>query len=304
MTKQPRVSIGIPVYNGENFLAEALDCLLRQTFGDFELLISDDASTDRTHEICREYAARDGRVRYARQERNIGAGPNHNCVLEMSQAPFFKWAAHDDLYAPSYLEECVAALDRDPAVVLAHADGSLIDAQGKPLSFDIFRQCYTDCNGKRHIREPIDIAQSDLASERFDDVLHRIVRCTAMFGLIRRDAANRVTLMRSYHGSDKVFLAEMALLGKFYHVKKPLFMKRCHSKMSAQMTAEKRPAFMDTAAMDPAAPKAFPYLALFKGYTRAALRTGSLDISQRMQCVASVARKTIRARCWRNGQEA
>ena len=298
MTKQPRVSIGIPVYNGENYLAEALDSLLRQSFGDFELLISDNASTDRTQEICRAYAARDARVRYVRQDRNIGAGPNHNRVLELSQAPYFKWAAHDDLYAPAYLAECVAALDRDPAVVLAHADGPLIDAQGKPLTFDIFRQCYFDRNGKRYVREPVDIAQSDLPSERFDDVLHRIVWCTAMYGLIRRDATNRVTLMRSYYGSDKVFLAEMALLGKFYHAKKPLFMKRCHSAMSAQMTAEERLAFMDTAA-----PKAFPYLELFKGYTRAALRTGTLDISERMQCVASVARKTFRARYWRSGQE-
>lgn len=299
MTKQPRVSIGIPVYNGENYLAEALDSLLRQSFGDFELLISDNASTDRTQEICQDYAARDARVRYVRQDRNIGAGPNHNRVLELSQAPYFKWAAHDDLYAPAYLAECVEALDRDPAVVLAHADGPLIDEQGKPLSFDIFRQCYTDRNGKRYVREPVDIAQSDLPSERFDDVLHRIVWCTAMYGLIRRDATNRVTLMRSYYGSDKVFLAEMALLGKFYHVTQPLFMKRCHSKMSAQMTAEERLAFMDTTA-----PKAFPYLELFKGYTRAALRTGTLDISERMQCVASVARKTFRARYWRNGQEA
>ena len=83
MTKQPRVSIGIPVYNGENYLAEALDSLLRQSFGDFELLISDNASTDRTQEICRAYAARDARIRYVRQDRNIGAGPNHNRVLEL-----------------------------------------------------------------------------------------------------------------------------------------------------------------------------------------------------------------------------
>lgn len=299
MTKQPRVSIGVPVYNGENYLAEALDSLLRQTFDDFELLISDNASTDRTHEICQEYAARDGRVRYVRQVRNVGAGPNHNRVLELSQAPYFKWAAHDDLYAPTYLEECVRILDRDPAVVLAHADGPLIDAQGKPLSFDVFRQCYVDRHGRQYVREPVDIAQSDLPSERFADVLHRIVWCTAMYGLIRRDVINRVTLMRSYYGSDKVFLAEMALLGKFRHVKEPLFMKRCHAQMSAQMTAKQRLAFMDTTA-----PKSFPYLELLKGYTRAALRTGSLDLSQRMHCVATVARKTFQARYWRSGSEA
>lgn len=286
MTRQARVSIGIPVYNGENCLAEALDSLLRQTYRDFEILISDDASTDRTAEICRDYAARDARIRYVRQAGNIGAGPNHNRVLEMSQAPYFKWAAQDDLYAPAYLEECVSVLDRRPDVILAHADGPLIDADGKPLPFDIFRQCYTDRAGKRYVREPINIAQSAVPSGRFDDVLHRTVWCTAMYGLFRRDAASRVTLMRSYYGSDKVFLAEMALLGKFHHSKEPLFMKRCHAAMSAQMTTDQR-----------------PFFGLLKGYTRAALKIGSLGFAERMYCVASAARETVRARYWRSSEE-
>ena len=104
-----------------------------------------------------------------------GPGRTHNRVLEVSQAPYFKWAAQDDLYAPAYLEECVSVLDRRPDVILAHADGPLIDADGKPLPFDIFRQCYTDRAGKRYVREPINIAQSAVPSGRFDDVLHRTV---------------------------------------------------------------------------------------------------------------------------------
>ena len=294
MTKRARVSIGIPVYNGENYLGEALESLLRQTFRDFEIRISDNASTDRTPEICRQFAARDARIRYVRQPRDIGAGANYDRVLELSQSPYFKWAAHDDLYAPTYLEECVKVLDRDPDVVLAHADGPLIDGNGKPLFFDIFRQCYMDRNGKRYAREPVDIARSDIPSERFGDVVRRLVRSTAMYGLFRRETINRRTLMRSFCGSDEVFLAEMALLGKFHHVKEPLFMKRCH----AETTAQQHLALAGTTTL-----KAFPYLELFKGYTRVALRTGSLDLLQRMLCVASVARKTVRARHWRNAAE-
>ncbi len=77
----PAVSIGLPVYNGDNFLAEAIDSILRQTMEDFELIISDNASTDRTEEICREYAAGDSRIRYYRNESNLGAMANYNLVF-------------------------------------------------------------------------------------------------------------------------------------------------------------------------------------------------------------------------------
>src|SRR5262245_57216615 len=96
-TEVPRVSIGLPVYNGAKYLAEAIDSLLEQTFSDFELIISDNGSTDATPAICEEYAAKDGRIRFLRQEINRGLAWNWNCVLEESRGAYFKWAACDDL---------------------------------------------------------------------------------------------------------------------------------------------------------------------------------------------------------------
>lgn len=299
MTQSPRISIGMPVYNGESYLAQALDCFLAQTFDDFEILISDNASTDRTGEIAEDYASRDPRVRYFRQDRNIGAGPNHNYLLELSQSPYFKWAAHDDLHEPAYLARCVRVLEENPDVVLAHADSAMIDSQGRPLSYDLFRRRFVDHLGNELVKEPIDVCGSDQPSERFDDVLQRLVWCTAMYGAFRREVAGHATLERSFYGSDKVFLAEMALLGKFHHVKEKLFLKRYHPTMSARMNADERSSFMDTSA-----PATSPYFMLFKGYLNAALRVGSLDAAQRLRCLKSVARKTATARYWRKDQAA
>src|ERR1700683_4254551 len=107
----PRLTIGLQVYNGENDLAECLEALLGQTYEDFELLISDNASTDATADICRRYAKRDPRIRYVRQPRNIGLGPNYNFLVDQATGEFFKPAWHDDLYARDLLKRCIQALD-------------------------------------------------------------------------------------------------------------------------------------------------------------------------------------------------
>src|SRR5262245_51224042 len=132
----PRLSIGLPVYNGERFLEPALDCLLAQTFEDFEIIIGDNASTDRTPEICESYKRRDLRVRYIRNERNLGAIANFNRVFQLSTAPLFKWAAHDDLYRESYLETCIRLLDENPDAILAHSNTAFIDDNGELFPFD------------------------------------------------------------------------------------------------------------------------------------------------------------------------
>src|ERR1051325_3578852 len=113
-----KVSIGLPVYNGARYLAPTLDAILAQTYTDFELIISDNASTDGTETICRDYAARDPRIRYLRQPQNIGAPPNHNFLVEQARGELFKWAAHDDLFGPKLIECCVRALDERPEYVL------------------------------------------------------------------------------------------------------------------------------------------------------------------------------------------
>ena len=98
-----KVSIGMPVYNGEKFIREALDSLLAQTFTDFELIISDNASTDGTEAICREYAARDSRIRCVRQSENRGACANFQFVLDEAKGEYFMWAAADDKWDKEWI---------------------------------------------------------------------------------------------------------------------------------------------------------------------------------------------------------
>ena len=123
----PRVCIGLPVYNGERFLAGAIASILAQTYTDFELIICDNASTDRTGEICRGFARKDARVRYHRQPRNLGATANFNHCFELASGAYFKWAADGDVLEPRFLEACVEALDDDPGAVLSQSLVKVVD---------------------------------------------------------------------------------------------------------------------------------------------------------------------------------
>ena len=128
-----RISIGLPVYNGELFLKEAIDAVLNQTFRDFELIISDNASTDRTAQICRDYAANDSRIRYYRNETNIGANPNFRRVFALSSTEYFKWVSHDDLQTLDFLEKTVAIMEQDPDIVLCYPRVRVIDEAGNTI---------------------------------------------------------------------------------------------------------------------------------------------------------------------------
>jgi glycosyltransferase involved in cell wall biosynthesis len=208
----PRVSIGLPVYNGEDYVGEAVESLVAQTFTDFELVIVDNASTDKTGEICRAVAARDPRVRYQRNDRNIGGGPNQNLAFSLANAaPYFKWAAHDDVHAPRFLERCVEVLDRDPSVVNAFCQVELIDAQGKHL-------------GARKATLPLD---SYDVLERYQALLPSY-DCLEMFGVMRRSTLPDVPV-GLYSDGDCVLLARVALQGRFVEVPETLFYNRRHA---------------------------------------------------------------------------
>ncbi len=114
----PLLSVGMPVYNGQNYLAFTIEAILSQSFTDFELIISDNGSTDETEAICRAYAAQDARIRYERVEENLGAAYNFNRVFELARGRYFKWAAHDDYFTADYFERCIQVLEQNPAVVL------------------------------------------------------------------------------------------------------------------------------------------------------------------------------------------
>ncbi len=212
----PRVTIGLPVYNGQNYLVETLESLLAQTYTDFELVISDNASTDRTEAICRQYAAGDARIRYYRNDENIGASANYNRAFELGRGEYFKWAAHDDLLAPTYLERCVEALDADPDVVLAYTQAKAIDDKGNVVKL---------YPGKKHYNSPD-------PRRRFYEFVLDPSPVVAVFGLMRREVLGRTRLIGKYAGSDRPLLSELSLLGKFYEVPEHLFFYRFHEEQS------------------------------------------------------------------------
>jgi glycosyltransferase involved in cell wall biosynthesis len=209
----PKVSIGLAVYNGEEYLQEAIDSILAQTFTDFELIISDNASTDRTAEICQAYAAQDERVRYHRNPTNIGGANNENQTFKMSHGEYFRWAADDDICAPTLIEECVKILDQDPSVVLCYSNTILIDKDGNRIEF-----------------AEITKAESNDAYQRFRAIAKSNDRCEQTYGLIRSKVLRNTELEQNYTNSDRTLLAEIALYGKFYEIPEYLFYKRFHPK--------------------------------------------------------------------------
>ena len=218
----PAVSVGVPVYNGERYLREALDSLLAQTFTNFEIVIADNASTDGTATICSEYAARDGRIRYVRNRTNIGLVGNFRRVFELSRAPYFKWATYDDRSAPELLERAVEVLDRDPSVVLAFGRTVIIDADGVVIG-----------------RHPHDGLRLDSVHPhvRFNELIRVYHWCVQQFGVIRSDSLRRTSLYGNYPQSDRAFLAELAMHGRFHEIPEDLFHFRDHRQVSMAMAS-------------------------------------------------------------------
>jgi len=214
----PRVSIGMPVYNGAQHVAEALESLLSQEFTDFELIISDNASSDKTPEICQRFARADKRVGYYRSRANEGAAENYNRVFRLSRGEYFKWAAHDDISRPEYLRHCVEILDAEPSrVVLCYARTVLIDEAGQVL---------------REYDDQLDIRGPDPGA-RLRHLLRNLALCNALFGLIRSSALKKTRLIGTYAGSDVVLLAELAMQGEFREIPRPLFFRRMQGCRSA-----------------------------------------------------------------------
>jgi glycosyltransferase involved in cell wall biosynthesis len=265
--KQPMISIGMPVYNGENYIAAALDSILAQSFADFELIVSDNASTDATAEICRSYQARDPRIRYYRNPGNLGAAKNHNRVFELSCGKYFKWACHDDVLAPDFLSQCVAVLEQDPSVVLCHSRITLLDEFNK-----------------RTVPLPATFAEgaSPSPARRFGGVIVHDRSCADIYGVIRADALRQTSLIAPYVGSDRILRAELALRGRFHEIPEHLFFLRDHAGRSVRsMPAHhQRVAWFDP---DRQGQKVFPHWRILAEYWKAT-RRAPLTSGQRLQC--------------------
>jgi glycosyltransferase involved in cell wall biosynthesis len=295
----PLVSIGVPVYNGEKYLPETLDSLLAQSFKDFEIVISDNASIDHTPEICRQYQAKDHRIRYFRNNHNVGAAANFNRVVELSCAPLFHGGADDDLYQPQFLERCVDALKRDPGVILSHTRTKLVGDDGEPLIFDYTRDCYLDSfgdfkgtSGDVMRRPPPHIAEAPGAETRFREVLWLMGWALPLSGVIRMETLLKTSLYRNYSGADKVLLAELALKGRFCQVDEELFAKRIHRGCTHYKSTRER------AEHESAEQNGIPQLRMIQDYTR---MTFAADISarQRVHCMVTIAGMARRREVWR-----
>ncbi len=225
----PALSIGMPVYNAARFLPKALDSILGQTFTDFELIVSDNCSTDVTEAICRGYAARDGRMRYSRNERNLGAGPNFRKVYDLARGRYYKQAAHDDFCEPTYVEKAIGALEADPALTVAYARTRVVDAEGAFLhDYDVTAR----------------VADPDPLVRWRDLVLHKH-QCYQIFGIHRMSALRRIPPMGSFANADGILLAQLALLGPFYEIPERLSISTKHAHqaswtMPARLTSKGR----------------------------------------------------------------
>ena len=221
---EPLVSIGLPVYNGERYLSEAIDSVLAQTHDQLELIIADNASTDATEEICRRYAAEDGRVRYHRNPENLGAAPNYNMTFHLASGEYFKWIAHDDRCAPDFVRQCVEVLGAEPQVAVCYSRTRLIDEHG-----DVTQE-YSD---GLHLRQ-------ERPYERFRQLLANPGWCNPIFGLMRSAVLERTPLIANYPRSDRNLLAELSLYGQFHELPDLLLDRRVHPQISTEVHVDER----------------------------------------------------------------
>jgi glycosyltransferase involved in cell wall biosynthesis len=280
----PRVSIGLPVYNGEAFLEEAISSILSQSFRDFELIISDNASTDRTEAICRRFAAQDRRIRYSRNSRNIGGMSNANLTFSKARGVYFRLAAADDVCAPTLVERLVRELDGAPEVAVCVSATIQINATGNVLPrFN----AGVDDHGVRYASEGLAARPHD----RFRQIISTRHPCDATYGLIRSDVLRDTYLLQDFTASDYVLLAELAVRGPFRLVPEPLFFKRWHDGNEYRdwrgRMAWSRPTLFTTGR------PSFPNWLMLAGLIRA-VRRAPLERTERLRCLASVGRWAIR----------
>ena len=269
MSTAPRLTIGLPVYNGEKYVAESLEALLGQTFTDFELIISDNASTDSTGDICRSFEKQDSRVRYFRQPQNVGLSPNHNFVVEQARTELFKWASNDDLYARDLVERCIDAIDKYPDVVLAHSWTAMVDESGTVT---------------KAFEYPLNTA-SHRAPERFRSLLFDSGGDDD-YGVMRTEVLRRTAMKESYHHADRTIVAELSLYGRFHQVPDWLYFRRDHADRAERACPSMRSRCVN---MDPrrADPLRHPAVRLYGEYIWgyvSAIRRAPLSGAERREC--------------------
>jgi glycosyltransferase involved in cell wall biosynthesis len=292
VSTDPRVSVGLPVYNGAVWLRETLESLLAQTYCDFELIISDNASTDETQSICEQYASSDRRIRYLRQDTNRGLCWNWNHVFEVSRSNYFKWAACDDLCLPTFLESAVGVLDQHADVAWCHTLSRHIDSIGKPVAGDttcaISHIHFANGSGRCCCRT------SEQPAERFKAVLlgQNGLDC---YGLIRSEVIRKTALLLPHYGAEKVLLAELALRGRFFEIPETLFLARIHEEAAGNLHSQREQRRL----MNPVDKKwRLERLSLLRGYI-SAIQRAELPLAEQLRCYGAITRYLLQVRKWK-----
>ncbi|MBV8051769.1 MAG: glycosyltransferase family 2 protein [Acidobacteriaceae bacterium] len=280
---KPTVTVGIPVYNGDNYLAETLDSVLTQTFQDFEIVIADNGSTDGTQKICQDYAAKDPRIHHHRSEVNLGVTRNFKRTVGFSSGKYFMFLAHDDKLAPTFLEACVAALDAHPDVVLCYPKAIEIDTQGNAL----------------YKKEQFLDADSPHPHKRFRQMIRMDHNCETLFGLTRADVLKKTCIHAPLPDGDRIMLAEISLYGKYYRVPDYLFLHREHPVRTLNVYPtrfDRLPLYLEPHQYGKLI---LPHFAEFFEYLRC-IRNAPLSFAERLACYGEMLRwvKDNRRRLW------
>lgn len=211
-SEPPLVTVGLPVYNGEPYLQEAVESILGQTFPNLELVIADNASTDRTQEICERFVAADHRVRYFRHATNLGAAPNYNFTVDNALGEYFMWSAHDDVRAPTFLEEALGVFRSEPGTAVVFSRAERIDKNGEK---------------RGDLPRPKELTSSD-PSERLRAAITCRHPALVVFGLMPLSVLNSTGRHGAYPGADRVLAVELALRGPLAELPGVLFFSRDH----------------------------------------------------------------------------
>ena len=205
--KFPLVSIGLPVFNGEKSLSQALETLLNQDYRNLEIIISDNGSTDRTPAICEEFLQKDARVKYYRSSENLGSNWNFNRVVELSSGKYFMWAAHDDLRDLTFVRVCIEKLEQFPKAVLCHTYTELFIQNRKE------RLCVTNLDSFDGVTDLV---------ERYRETLKHF-STVAIYGVYRLSAMKKTHMLAPSIASDIAFIQELSIYGNFVQVPQILF---------------------------------------------------------------------------------
>jgi glycosyltransferase involved in cell wall biosynthesis len=224
MPESPLITIALPVYNSKRHVRQSLESLLAQTYKDFVLIISDNASTDGTADICQEYAKSDSRIQYTRNPANIGNPGNFNRLVGLTTTKYIKWATSDDFWEPTFVERALEVIDKDPTIALCYPKSYVVDGEGKNA---------TPYEDNLHLMQ-------DDPAERFIGLLENIGLAHQHLGVIRTDMLRCTGLLGPYFASDITLLAELTLYGKYYELPERLFYRRFHETSGSWKRGDKQ----------------------------------------------------------------